>query len=232
MMRKTKFTACVKVLDVKGIVIRGKRNEKEHDNLAQVSATVGLGRKRSYSESAASLPIRRSSKGKCVAKWSHIKGSIGHSNDLMITTKIDTSRKKGKCFELSTKVQIGNQELVLGVSSLILSEEMVEASYDIPISCTGSNRANEISISSKRTRSNLTKSISKNLSNEYLDLPNEYFQMDGRGNRYGLDDNAILRVRVSQESSNILISLLINSSINSFAHLSGDIFTFRVLFEW
>jgi hypothetical protein len=196
MLRKSKFTACIKVLEIKGIVIKGKRNEKEHESVAQTSAVVGFGRKRSYSESAASLPIRRSSEGSS-AKWSHAKNSIGHSRDLKITTKMDNSSyPKRKCFELSTKVLIGNQELVLGVSSLVLSEELVDSLHEIPIYYTGSNKANETSIGAKRMHSNLTKHVSKNLSNEYLDLPNEYFQMDGRGIRYGLEENARLRVKV------------------------------------
>ena len=194
-MGKSKFTACVTVLEIKGIVVKGKKNGKD-ESLAQISAVVGFGRKRSYTESAASLPIRRSSQG-CYAKWSHAKDTIGHSRDLKISTKMDTSSyPMKKFFELSTKVLIGDQELVLGVSSLELAEQLVGSLHEIPIHCNGSNNANKTSIIAKRARSNLTQYASKNLSNEYLDLPNEYFQMDGRGNRYGLEKNASLRIKV------------------------------------
>lgn len=196
----------IQPLVANGIVIQNEEINGKNNIISQVNCVVCL-KKDPNIRSKASIPIRRTSKNMysaksiCSARWFN----DNKANHLKFDSKL--SGKKAKVYEFSIRLQRGDEEIEIGVTSLTFVGVLLGAELEIPIFNIDSKEGRVITMNSKQGngifRSNekgvdskIVKDIRSQLCSNADGLPKKTFKGGDGGRSYSLRADASIRVKV------------------------------------
>ena len=187
----------LQVLSVKGITVCDKDMKPDDFASIQISCVVGIGRKKELKKTGPSFPVRKTK-----ATWPKEKDAVIESSMLSIETSLNNKRKKN--FEVSILLVRGNEQMLIGIASLIFVSALLETEIEIPIYPLGSKRAMEIKNEAKtlKKKGSASKQINPFLKDAGA-AQTVSFNGSDRGRIYSLQESASIRLKV-----NLLLNFL------------------------
>lgn len=192
----------VEVLSVNGITVCDKDMRSDDFTSIQISCVVGIRRKKEFKKTCPSLPIRKTK-----ATWSKTKDRTAKSPMLSIETSLNNKRKK--TFEVSILLDRGNEQMLIGIASLVFVSALLETEIEIPINPLGSKRAMEI-MNEAKTLNNRGSESEENVNESFFrinPLLNDddaaqtlSFNGSDSGRIYSVQKSASIRLKVNNPS--------------------------------